>query len=156
MYLAHHGIKGQKWGVRRYQNSDGTLTEEGKKRYIKRDTIIGGTVGAAVGGYAGAIAGAGIFGVINPAAAVSAGAAYAAALGGVSLGSVMAYSNAKASRASAKRLLETHPNITNKELVKACLGQSSAQYNSQAARVHQQFMRQNEINNFTMYQLGIY
>lgn len=33
VYLAHHGIKGQKWGVRRYQNSDGTLTEEGRKRY---------------------------------------------------------------------------------------------------------------------------
>ena len=32
-YLAHHGIKGQKWGVRRYENPDGTLTEEGKKRY---------------------------------------------------------------------------------------------------------------------------
>ena len=32
-YLEHHGIKGQKWGVRRYQNEDGTLTEEGKKRY---------------------------------------------------------------------------------------------------------------------------
>lgn len=32
-YLCHHGIKGQKWGVRRYQNPDGTLTEEGKKRY---------------------------------------------------------------------------------------------------------------------------
>ncbi len=31
--LAHWGIKGQKWGVRRYQNPDGTLTEAGKKRY---------------------------------------------------------------------------------------------------------------------------
>lgn len=31
--LFHHGIKGQKWGVRRFQNENGTLTEEGKKRY---------------------------------------------------------------------------------------------------------------------------
>lgn len=30
--LAHHGIKGQKWGVRRFQNANGTLTPEGKKR----------------------------------------------------------------------------------------------------------------------------
>ncbi len=29
--LYHHGIKGQKWGIRRYQNPDGTLTEEGRK-----------------------------------------------------------------------------------------------------------------------------
>lgn len=32
-YLAHFGIKGQKWGVRRFQNPDGTLTQEGKDRY---------------------------------------------------------------------------------------------------------------------------
>lgn len=31
--FAHHGILGMKWGVRRYQNPDGSLTEEGKKRY---------------------------------------------------------------------------------------------------------------------------
>lgn len=31
--LLHFGIKGQKWGVRRYENEDGTLTEAGKKRY---------------------------------------------------------------------------------------------------------------------------
>lgn len=32
MDLYHHGIKGMKWGVRRYQNKDGTLTAAGKKR----------------------------------------------------------------------------------------------------------------------------
>lgn len=31
--LQHHGIKGQKWGRRRYQNKNGTLTPAGKKRY---------------------------------------------------------------------------------------------------------------------------
>lgn len=31
--LQHWGIKGMKWGIRRYQNEDGTLTEAGKKRY---------------------------------------------------------------------------------------------------------------------------
>lgn len=34
-YLAHHGIKGMRWGYRRWQNPDGTLTEEGKKHYGK-------------------------------------------------------------------------------------------------------------------------
>ena len=35
--LYHHGIKGQKWGVRRFQNKDGTLTSAGKKRYRDYD-----------------------------------------------------------------------------------------------------------------------
>lgn len=33
LYLAHHGVLGQKWGVRRFQNANGSLTAEGKKRY---------------------------------------------------------------------------------------------------------------------------
>ena len=32
-YLCHHGILGQKWGVRRFQNYDRTLTQAGKERY---------------------------------------------------------------------------------------------------------------------------
>lgn len=31
--LMHHGIKGQKWGVRRFQNEDGTWTDQGRRRY---------------------------------------------------------------------------------------------------------------------------
>lgn len=37
-YLAHHGILGMKWGIRRYQNKDGTLTPEGRKRYGDTDS----------------------------------------------------------------------------------------------------------------------
>ena len=37
-YLEHHGVKGQKWGIRRYQNEDGTFTDEGKKRYSNLDS----------------------------------------------------------------------------------------------------------------------
>lgn len=32
-FLVHHGIKGQRWGIRRFQNEDGTRTAAGKKRY---------------------------------------------------------------------------------------------------------------------------
>lgn len=37
--LEHHGIKGMKWGIRRYQNPDGTLTAEGKARYGVKDIL---------------------------------------------------------------------------------------------------------------------
>ena len=37
--LMHHGIKGQKWGVRRYQNPDGSLTEEGRRRLFTEKNL---------------------------------------------------------------------------------------------------------------------
>ena len=43
-YLEHHGILGQKWGIRRFQNPDGSLTPEGRIRYglsdKDRDTLV--------------------------------------------------------------------------------------------------------------------
>lgn len=44
--LYHHGIKGQRWGIRRYQNKDGTLTEAGKLRAYKQANTIYSTLNA--------------------------------------------------------------------------------------------------------------
>ena len=38
-YLQHYGILGQKWGLRRYQNPDGSLTDAGRKRYAKDEAV---------------------------------------------------------------------------------------------------------------------
>ena len=39
--LYHWGIKGQKWGIRRFQNEDGSLTPEGRKRYGVYNDLVG-------------------------------------------------------------------------------------------------------------------
>lgn len=44
-YLAHYGVLGMKWGVRRYQNKDGTLTSAGKKRAMKLESEYNKLVG---------------------------------------------------------------------------------------------------------------
>lgn len=56
-YSAHHGIKGQKWGQRRFQNEDGSLTPEGQERYDnKKDRgdkgLVRKTIGSEMGNYA--------------------------------------------------------------------------------------------------------
>ena len=38
-YIKHHGVKGQKWGVRRFQNKDGTLTPAGKQKYGSKENF---------------------------------------------------------------------------------------------------------------------
>ena len=38
-YLAHHGVKGQRWGVRRFQNKDGSLTAAGKNRNYNKENM---------------------------------------------------------------------------------------------------------------------
>ena len=40
-YLQHYGVIGMKWGIRRYQNSDGSLTPEGERRYNVGEKIKG-------------------------------------------------------------------------------------------------------------------
>lgn len=50
--LQHYGVLGMKWGVRRYQNADGSLTTEGRRRYTKRQ---GGAAGAIYGSLLGPV-----------------------------------------------------------------------------------------------------
>lgn len=107
--LMHHGIKGQRWGVRRYQNKDGTLTDEGRKKYGQKrsdaqttskvaggaksvirtvakplsviSNVAGGVYGGAYGGAVGSILGLG---------AVKTGAAVVGGVLGGALGSAAA------------------------------------------------------------------
>lgn len=97
LYLEHHGIKGQRWGVRRFQNADGTLTDKGRKHYQKKldrekrkqvsSDYLRGTLerqhGIAVGasGIISAIGGAlTVAAVVSNPATIAAGAAVAAAV----------------------------------------------------------------------------
>jgi len=106
--LYHHGIKGQKWGIRNYQNLDGTLTPAGRERYgknarlvenkAKQARAVGNTfkkvtnilTGVSAGLGVGAQVGSGIAAAIGYGTALAAApyaAAAAAVAGGAYLGS---------------------------------------------------------------------
>lgn len=76
--LMHFGIKGQKWGVRRFENEDGTLTPEGKLRYREAEKkaekykSVGNRIAKVIGG---GIAGAASMGSILTAVLASGGSA---------------------------------------------------------------------------------
>ena len=123
LYLAHHGIKRQKWGVRRYQNPDGSLTEEGRKhygvgparptmgKYITGGAKVGATVGSGYGAVKGAILAPALIGAgIAPALAVTVGASYIAsgALYGVVAGSVVGAMNGVEAKLGSKYLSDSN------------------------------------------------
>lgn len=129
-YLAHHGILGQKWGIRRFQNEDGSLTDEGYRHYgygkvrgngrIKNTlerTKQGGKIGAVVGSATAigdlglkvaqlAAAGA----IFNPTSLISAGILYTSiyALSGYASGSVYGAIAGAVETKQGRKYIESH------------------------------------------------
>lgn len=93
-YISHSGIKGMKWGIRRYQNEDGSLTPEGIERYRrkeKRDKALGKVSSAAARVGAASMLGAfatGAASMTNPSLLPLAMALGGAGAGGAIIGTV--------------------------------------------------------------------
>ena len=116
-YLSHHGILGMHWGIRRYQNKDGSLTAEGKKRYGNetnfkkyQDTVNKGIkTGANVVGGVGGLAGGLIGGFAGGAIGGSAGGLLGGTVGG-------AIARSKANKQLKEDLNKGDKNTPNKEV----------------------------------------
>ena len=103
-YLVHHGIKGQKHGIRRWQYKDGSLTPEGyphygyngpRKKSTKVPAAIGGAIGLAAGAAATGATVATAGAAIPASAAIATGAAFMATTGiiGAGWGSILSTMN---------------------------------------------------------------
>jgi outer membrane lipoprotein SlyB len=123
-YLAHHGILGMHWGIRRYQNKDGSLTTEGKKRYGNvenlekwKDTVDSGRKAGMRGGSTLGL-GAGIVGghLAGPLGGFAGGALGTAA--GLAIGSAVggAVAKSKANKQLKEDLNKGDKNTPNKEV----------------------------------------
>ena len=122
--LYHHGVKGQKWGHRRFQNSDGSLTQEGYQHYginpdgsryrrghYSESTVSGSKYGAAIGTAVGTGVGAL---TANPTMALIGGVAgmHVGAVVGTGVGAI----NTKVKRAKIKKLLDQNSKVYVKDI----------------------------------------
>ena len=139
--LYHHETKGQKWGVRRYQNADGSLTQEGYQHYglnsdgsknkamkgsspntskilkrVGRIAGIAGTVGsaAAITAFSGGVFPAGQLAVTAGAKVLTSGAL--SYFGGSIVGQIAGSISTKKGQAKIRRLLSTTGTVKVSEL----------------------------------------
>lgn len=124
-YLAHHGIKGQKWGHRRFQNKDGSLTQEGYQHWglnpdgskfkerghaYSRHTVGTAKKGFAAGAVAGAVAGI----ALGPVGVM--GGAWLGSVGGGLLGTSVGAIQTHNTRKKIRRMLDENGKVYVKDL----------------------------------------